>query len=123
MNCIFCKIISGELPADFVYKDDAAVAFRAKEPAAPVHILIVPRRHVPSLCTIERVAIRRPHNTYEEANEAADIGHTLVVAPAIAALIGLPNGYRVVANTGEDAGQTVQHVHLHLLGGRKLGGL
>lgn len=127
MDCVFCKIIdkmmvnTGDEPS-IVYSDDFVVAFRAREPVAPVHVLIVPRKHIASLYEIAHVAggDGRDH----QANVvAADIGHALVVASAVARKFELTNGYRVVVNTGEDAGQTVKHFHLHLLGGRKLGDL
>jgi len=107
MNCVFCKIIEEQLPSTPVYRDDLAYAFADINPKAPVHILIVPREHIGSL---------------DEAGEDKStlLGHLLWGAAEIARKKGLKNGYRVVVNTGEDAGQSVDHLHLHLLGDRKL---
>jgi histidine triad (HIT) family protein len=104
---IFAKIIDRELPADIVYEDDRVVAFRDIKPAAPTHILVVPRTPIDR---IENVA---------EEHEAL-LGHMVVVATQLAKQEGLTNGYRLVVNNGEDGGQTVFHLHLHLIGGRKL---
>lgn len=101
-SCIFCKIAGGAIPTPFVYEDDAAVAFRDLQPQAPVHLLVVPRRHVASL---------------GEASDEALLGRLLAAARAAAARAGLQQ-YRVVINTGADAGQSVFHLHLHVLGGR-----
>jgi histidine triad (HIT) family protein len=103
-SCIFCKIASGEMPAPFVYEDDMVVAFRDIQPQAPVHILLVPRRHIPSL---------------PEAHDPQLLGHLLLAARQAAEKVGLKQ-YRLVINTGPDAGQSVFHLHLHVLGGRKM---
>ena len=105
MSCIFCKIVSGEIPSTAIYQDELTYAFADINPRAPAHILIVPREHIGSM---------------DEADEAkrALLGHLLWTAAQIAREKGLKNGYRIVVNTGEEGGQTVDHLHLHLLGGR-----
>jgi histidine triad (HIT) family protein len=108
-DCLFCKILDGQLPAKFVHQDDRAVAFRDLNPQAPTHVLVVPRKHVASL-----------NELVEE--EAALVGHLHVVAAALARAEGIAErGYRTLFNTGSAAGQTVPHLHLHLLGGRVMG--
>jgi len=108
-DCIFCKIINGEIPSTSVYKDERAYAFRDIQPAAPTHILIVPQKHIDSV------------NAMTNSDEQT-IGHLFSVAKQIAAQEGLAeNGYRLIINTNADAGQTVFHIHLHLLGGKQLG--
>jgi histidine triad (HIT) family protein len=106
-DCLFCKIVAGQIPADVVARADGALAFRDIDPKAPTHVLVIPTEHVPSLATLP------------------DDGGAL-----LAALVGLANqvaagdrldgGYRVVSNVGPDAGQSVEHLHLHVLGGRRL---
>ena len=106
-DCLFCKIVRGEIPAKLVDQDDQSVAFRDINPQAPTHVLVIPRQHIASL---------------NEATDAATIGHLSLMAARIARTEGLAErGYRTVINTNADAGQTVFHVHLHLIGGRKLG--
>lgn len=109
VGCVFCQIAGGEVPADIVYADDQVLAFRDIRPQAPVHLLIVPRRHIPNLSEVQ----------------AGDEGLLLDlwrVATHLAEREGLwPEGYRVVINTGPQGGQTVAHLHLHLLGGRAMG--
>jgi len=106
-DCIFCRIVRGEIPAKLVAQNEHCVAFRDINPQAPTHVLVIPRTHVPSL---------------NEATDAATIGHLHLMAAEIASAEGLrERGYRTVINTNADAGQTVFHVHLHLIGGRKLG--
>ena len=107
-NCIFCKIIGGETPSTKVFEDDLVYAFRDINPQAPVHVLIVPKEHI--ACA----------NEINEANSAV-IAHIFEVIPKIAAAEGLANGYRIINCCGEDGGQTVFHLHFHLLGGKKLG--
>lgn len=110
-NCIFCQIIAGEATADLVYQDEQATVFRDQRPAAPVHLLIVPNRHITSL------------NRISPEDEPL-LGHLVIVARKLAEQLSLSqNGYRLVINTGADAGQTVFHLHFHLLGGKPLGGL
>jgi histidine triad (HIT) family protein len=107
--CIFCRIAAGEIPSAVVHQDELCVAFRDIEPRAPVHILIVPRRHVASLADLT-------------AADCALAGHLQLTAARLAAAEGLDgSGYRVVVNCGSDGGQTVDHLHVHLLGGRPLG--
>ena len=107
-NCIFCKIISGEIPGEKVYTDDQVTAFRDIHPVAPTHILIIPNQHIPSV------------NDLSEVDEVL-AGHMLVVANKLAAQEGLTeNGYRLIVNTGPHAGQVVFHLHLHLMGGQKI---
>ena len=107
-DCLFCKIIQGDIPSTSVYRDEQAYAFRDIQPAAPTHILIVPQRHIDSI------------NAMTAADEQT-IGHLFSIARQVAAQEGLAeNGYRLVINTNADAGQTVFHIHLHLLGGRQL---
>jgi histidine triad (HIT) family protein len=107
MSCLFCKIIEGKIPSTAVYQDEFAYAFADVNPKAPVHVLIVPRKHIASLA-----------DTDEKNREL--LGHLLLAAAKIARDKGLAKGYRIVVNTGEDGGQTVEHLHLHLLGGRQL---
>lgn len=107
-DCIFCKIASGEIPSTLVYEDDWVAAFNDLNPVAPVHVLIIPKDHQVNL------------NAYGE-DDAALLGHILLVAAHIAKELGLDEtGYRVITNAGADAGQSVFHTHFHLLGGRKL---
>ncbi len=107
MDCIFCKIVQGEIPSTKVYEDDQILAFRDLDPQAPVHILIIPKMHIASA------------DALTEEN-AGVVSHIFVVAKQIAAQEGLTNGYRIVNNCGEDGGQTVKHLHFHLLGGRTM---
>jgi histidine triad (HIT) family protein len=104
---IFSKIIRKEIPAEIVYEDDLALAFRDVNPQAPVHILIIPKKPIVSIAQATAV-------------DAALLGHLLLTAARVATQEDLNNGYRVVINTGEDGGQTVFHLHLHLLGQRKM---
>lgn len=108
-DCIFCKIASGEI-GTLVYEDDRVAAFNDLQPHAPVHVLIVPKKHIEKLADVQ------------DGVDADLAGHILVVANKIAAERGIDNdGYRVVVNNGPGAGQSVWHLHFHLLGGRKLG--
>ena len=107
-DCLFCKIGRGEVPASKLLEDDDMVAFRDINPQAPVHILIVPREHIPSLGHLDE-------------GQAELVGKLHLAARDLARRAGLENqGWRVVTNVGADAGQTVQHLHLHLLGGRAM---
>ena len=106
-NCIFCKIIAGELPSKKVYEDNMILAFHDINPAAPTHVICVPKIHMDSL-----------NDLYDRNIDHA--AHILEKIPEIARTLGLSSGYRVVINIGEDGGQTVQHLHFHILGGRKL---
>ena len=107
MDCIFCKIIAGDIPSAKVYEDDSVYAFRDIQPQAPVHVLVVPKAHVASADEI----------TAENADLVAKI---FAAIPKIAAAEGLANGYRVITNCGEDGCQSVKHLHFHILGGKKL---
>lgn len=107
-NCLFCKIVSGEIPGTIVHKDDHSTAFRDINPVAPTHILIVPNRHIDSV------------NTLESGDEQL-MGHLIRVAGQLAKSEGIDQtGYRVIVNTGRDGGQTVLHLHIHLIGGHKM---
>ena len=107
MNCLFCKIIAGDIPSSKVYEDETVFAFRDIAPQAPTHILVVPKAHMSGCNDVT-------------AENSAVVAHIFEVIPQIAKAEGLENGYRVVSNCGEDAGQTVQHLHFHILGGKKL---
>lgn len=107
MDCIFCKIIAGEIPSARVYENEHVYAFKDINPNAPVHVLIVPKTHIASIDEIDDT-------------NAAKVTEVLKVIPAIAKICGLENGYRVITNVGEDGGQSVKHLHFHLLGGTKL---
>ena len=105
-DCLFCKIVSGAVPATVVRRTDRVVAFRDIDPKAPTHILVIPKEHVASL---------------SDARDPELVGRVLLAAAEIAASEGITQGgYRTVINSGADAGQTVHHLHVHLLGGRKL---
>jgi histidine triad (HIT) family protein len=105
-DCLFCKIIAGEIPSDGVYEDNVCIAFNDISPQAPTHILLVPRAHVDSLDTVTE-------------SDKDVLGHVLLTAAEIARRSGIAEGgYRVVINTNADGGQTVFHLHVHLLGGR-----
>jgi len=107
-DCLFCKIIEGDIPSDKVYEDDYVYAFRDINPVAPLHVLIIPKRHIAMI------------NDLEEA-DAETMGRLFIAAKKIAKELGVAEeGYRTVMNCGEAAGQTVFHVHLHLLAGRDL---
>lgn len=107
MNCLFCKIIAGEIPSSKVYEDELVYAFRDIAPQAPTHILVVPKAHMADCNAVT-------------AENSAVVAHIFEVIPQIARAEGLDGGYRVVSNCGEDAGQTVSHLHFHILGGQKL---
>ena len=108
LNCLFCNILAGDIPADIVYESETAIAFRDINPQAPTHVLIIPRKHI---ATINDIA----------EDDQALIGSLYSAARAIAAQEGIAEeGYRAVMNCNEGAGQTVFHIHLHLLGGRAL---
>lgn len=108
MDCIFCKIVNGEIPSNKAYEDDKVLAFYDLEPQAPVHILIIPKEHIASAADIT-------------AENSAVISHIFEVAAIIAKEKGLDNGFRIVNNCGDSAGQTVKHIHFHLMGGRDFG--
>ena len=104
-DTIFSKIIRREIPADIVYEDDLALAFKDVNPQAPVHILVIPKQPLAKLADAE-------------PEDLEILGHLLLIAKRVAQEVGLSNGYRVVINNGDDGGQTVYHLHLHILGGR-----
>lgn len=104
---IFSKIIRKEIPADIIYEDNLAIAFRDVNPQAPVHILVIPKQAIAQLSDAE-------------SKDHALMGHLLLTAKRVAEQEGLTNGYRLVINTGPDGGQTVYHLHLHILGGRQM---
>ena len=108
MDCLFCKIINGEIPSNKVYEDDTIFAFRDIAPQAPTHILIIPKEHIKSVAEID------------ESNSAV-VAHIFEVAAKIAKQEGLDDGFRIVNNCGDIAGQTVKHLHFHLMGGREFG--
>lgn len=108
MDCIFCKISAGEIPSTKVYEDDTVVAFNDLDPQAPVHVLIIPKEHIASAAEIN------------ESNSAV-VAHIFEVAAKIAAEKGLKDGFRIVNNCGDSAGQSVKHLHFHLMGGRDFG--
>jgi histidine triad (HIT) family protein len=109
MRCIFCQIAAHEKPARILYEDDRCIAFQDINPKAPVHILVIPRKHMVSL------------NDSEKEDEAL-LGRLLTVAAGVAKESGIDGtGYRTVINTSADAGQTVFHLHIHVLGGRRMG--
>ena len=105
--CIFCKIAAGEIPSTKVYEDERILAFRDIAPMAPTHILVIPKEHIPSVDGI----------TEENCDVVA---HIFATIPKIASAEGLTKGYRVISNCGPDAGQTVPHLHFHILGGKEL---
>ena len=107
MNCLFCKIAAGEIPSTKVYEDDQILAFRDIAPQAPTHILVIPKAHMASVNDIT-------------TENSAVVSHIFEVIPQIAKAEGLDGGYRVVSNCGADAGQTVHHLHFHILGGKTL---
>ena len=106
-DCLFCKIIAGEIPSTKVYEDESVFAFRDIAPQAPTHILVIPKEHIASVAEIN------------EKNSAV-VSHIFEVIAKIAKDEKLDGGYRVVSNCGDDAGQTVHHLHFHILGGKKL---
>ena len=107
MDCIFCKIIAGEIPSAKVYEDDKILAFKDINPMAPVHVLVIPKEHITSCDGV----------TSENSSYVAHIFENI---PDIAKKAGCTNGYRVITNCGEDAKQSVKHLHFHILGGKSL---
>ena len=106
-DCIFCKIAEGEIPSEIVYQDDKIVVFKDTSPQAPVHILMIPRKHIASLDEIS-------------AEDSELISYMMLKIKEVTAAQGLTDGYRVVVNCGEDGQQTVKHLHFHILGKRKM---
>lgn len=109
MDCIFCKIAAGEIPSKKLYEDDQALAFADLNPQAPVHVLIIPRQHIASLAEVGA-----------SEQEKTLVGHLHGIANQLARQQHLGKGYRIVVNIGPEGGQTVSHLHLHLLGGRQM---
>jgi histidine triad (HIT) family protein len=108
-DCLFCKIVAGDIPADIIHESDTVMGFRDISPQAPTHVLLIPRRHISTINDLEQ-------------GDREVIGDLYLAAKAVAAAEGLSEpGYRVVMNCNEEAGQSVFHIHLHLLGGRGLG--
>ncbi len=108
MECIFCQIVSGKLPTDIVYQDEEVIAFHDIKPQAPVHLIIIPRRHISSLVHLSQA-------------DLSLVGHMVGIANQLAKREGVAeSGYRLVINCGEESGQLVPHLHLHLIGGRRL---
>ena len=105
--CLFCKIVAGEIPSTKVYEDETVLAFRDINPQAPTHILVIPKTHIPSVAAVT-------------GENSAVVAHIFEVIPQIAENEELTGGYRVVSNCGADAGQTVPHLHFHILGGKTL---
>lgn len=106
-DCVFCKIVDSQIPANKVYEDEYVICFHDLEPQAPVHVLLIPKRHFASLNAVTE-------------DDVEMLGHLLAVVPKIAKELELDNGYRLVCNCGEDGFQSVQHLHFHLLGKRKM---
>ena len=107
MDCIFCKIIAGEIPSSKVYEDEKILAFNDINPMAPVHVLVIPKQHIASCDGVN-------------AENSSVIAHIFENIPMIAQKAGAKNGYRVITNCGEDAKQSVKHLHFHILGGKSL---
>ena len=108
-NCLFCKIVGGDIPSNKLYEDELCYAFYDIAPQAPTHFLVIPKDHIGSVAEVN-------------GGNSAVVAHIFEVIPQIAAAEGLTGGYRVVSNCGADAGQTVPHLHFHILGGKKLNG-
>lgn len=106
-DCLFCKIISGDIPSKKAYEDDVMLAFHDINPQAPVHILVIPKEHIPSIDGIN-------------GENSAIVAKIFEKIPEIAKAAGLTNGYRIISNCGDDACQTVKHLHFHILGGVKM---
>lgn len=107
-DCIFCKIAAGEIPSTKVYEDDQVLAFRDLDPQAPEHVLLIPKVHIPSAAELD------------ESNSGV-VAHIFEVAARLSRELGLDKGFRIVNNCGEDGGQSVPHLHFHLLGGKPMG--
>ena len=107
MDCLFCKIVAGDIPSNKVYEDDNCLAFYDINPQAPVHILIIPKCHIASVDEIDE-------------DNSQCVAHIFEMIPEVAKMAGLTNGYRVISNCGSDACQSVKHLHFHILGGTQL---
>ena len=108
MDCVFCKIAEGIIPSGKLYEDDEILAFNDLDPQAPVHVLMIPKTHIVSAADIT-------------GENSALVGHIYEAAASLAKKLGLNNGFRIVTNSGKDGGQSVSHLHFHLLGGRTMG--
>ena len=108
MDCIFCKIVKGDIPSNKVYEDDTVLAFHDIAPQMPIHVIVIPKMHIASAVEVNE-------------DNSAVIGHIFEVIPKIAKDLGLDNGFRIINNCGKDGGQTVNHIHFHILGGKTLG--
>ena len=108
MDCIFCKIASKKIPSDMIYEDEKILVFKDLNPVAPIHVLIIPKKHISSANEINK-----------ENSEI--ISHIFSCIPKISKTLHLENGFRIINNCGTDGGQTVNHIHFHLIGGEKLG--
>ena len=108
MDCIFCKIVNGKIPSDVIYQDEELIAFRDINPVAPVHLLLIPKRHIASLARLDEA-------------DSSLMGHMVITASQLAKKEGIAErGYRLVVNSGKEGGQLVPHLHMHLIGGRQL---
>ena len=107
MDCIFCKIVNGDIPSNKVYEDDTVLAFHDIAPQMPVHVIVIPKMHIASAAEVNE-------------DNSSVIGHIFEVIPKIAKDLGLDNGFRIINNYGKDGGQTVGHIHFHILGGKTL---
>ena len=108
MDCLFCNIIAGTIPSTKIYEDDQMYVFKDIEPIAPVHYLMIPKQHISGVSELTE-------------KNAAVVAHIFAVAAKLAKEAGLDKGYRIITNCGDDAGQTVHHLHFHLLGGKQMG--
>lgn len=110
MDCIFCQIVAGKIPSDILYQDEEIIAFRDINPQAPIHLLVISKKHIPSLVQVSDT-------------ESSLMGHMVIVANKLAKQEGVfESGYRLVINCGKNGGQLVSHLHMHVLGGRRLSG-
>ena len=107
MDCIFCKIVNGEIPSNKVYEDDKILAFYDLNPQAKVHVLVIPKTHI---CCVDKI----------DSSNSYEIAYIFEKIPQIASSAGITNGYRVITNCGEDGCQSVKHIHFHIIGGEKL---
>jgi len=106
-DCVFCQIAAGKIPSDFIYQDETVMAFKDLHPKAPVHVLVVPKKHIASTADIT-------------GEDLPGLAHMLEVANIVAEKQGIPGAYKLVINTGSSAGQVIMHLHMHLLGGKKI---
>ena len=107
MDCLFCKIINGDIPSSKVYENDSVLAFKDINPNAKVHVLVIPKKHIDSINCVD-------------SDNISIVAEVINAIPIVAKECGLENGYRVITNVGEDGGQSVKHLHFHILGGEKL---